>query len=90
MIPFPSTKGPFSALHAIATTPAVVEVYDGAVASLAVSSPVWLKYIDDGASTYIVVAGAILITFRIIRAYRIWRINRDRLKRGLTRLHEKP
>jgi hypothetical protein len=44
------------------------EMADVALATTAISSPFWLEAVANGLHLYIAVGGAILLTFRVIKA----------------------
>lgn len=45
---------------------------DAAAATAAITSPVWLEYVDKGLTTYMVAAGAVLLTLRCLKTFRDW------------------
>jgi predicted ferric reductase len=46
---------------------------DIATGVAAVTSPLWLRWLEYGAAAYIAIGGIILITIRVAIAYRNWR-----------------
>ena len=45
---------------------------DATAAAAAITSPVWLEYVDKGLTTYMVAAGAVLLTLRCLKTFRDW------------------
>lgn len=46
---------------------------DASLGTGAVTSPLWLQLLERGLGFYVAVAGAILITIRLVIAFRDWR-----------------
>lgn len=46
---------------------------DVAMSTGAITSPAWLPLFRDGVQIYMLVGGAIVLTFRLIAAFREWR-----------------
>ena len=55
----------------------VADVADAIGGGTAVSSPIWLQYLDKGFTTYMVIAGGVLLTLRCLKAFRDWRLARQ-------------
>ena len=50
---------------------------DTIVGGTAVTSPLWTQILDEGLTTYVVIAGAVLLTLRCLKAFRDWRLSRQ-------------
>ena len=55
---------------------------DAALASTAITSPLWLQLVDKGLTTYMVGAGAVLLTLRCLKTYREWKLARQTYLKG--------
>ena len=55
----------------------LTDVADAALGGTAVSTPFWVQYLDKGLTTYMVTAGAVLLTLRCLKAFRDWRLARQ-------------
>ena len=49
---------------------------DIATGVAAITSPLWLRWLEYGAATYIAIGGVILITIRVAIGIREWRRNK--------------
>lgn len=46
---------------------------DAALGTGAVTSPIWLQYIQDGLGLFMLIGGAVLLLLRLMIAWREWR-----------------
>jgi len=54
-------------------TPPVQQTYDVGLGTSMATSPVWIDLVHEGATIYVFVGGAILLTFRLIAAFKEYR-----------------
>lgn len=58
--------------------------FDTALATGAVSSPIWVTYFEDPIRVYLIIGGALLLTFRLILAFnevvKIWKERKSNRK----------